>query len=227
MSYIPPELAHEPMEITQRGSIICSYRRWITGAILINTVPAITITSASRGVPRITSAPKRAMSYLLVILVAISTKQQDRPKLNGQSEFLRPQATRSWSLLNARVLPSAFSSKRSADILAPIQGAPSPKINKRGEENRNEDAHFDVPGPSSIFERDGPCENENGFDVENDEEKRDEIVFRRDAKTRGAGGSDSRFVRDRRRAFVMAFSQNIGEPQHGCGEQHDKAEVKE
>src|SRR5579871_1059538 len=95
MSYIPPEFAHEPMEITQRGSIICSYRRWMTGAILMNTVPAITIRSASRGVPRITSAPKRATSYLLVKLVAISTKQQESPKPKGQMEFLRPQASKS------------------------------------------------------------------------------------------------------------------------------------
>src|ERR1700756_3184707 len=35
------------------------------------------------------------MSYLLVILVAISTKQQERPKLKGHTEFLRPHATRS------------------------------------------------------------------------------------------------------------------------------------
>ena len=33
----------------------------------------MTMRSASRGVPRITSAPKRATSYLLVMLVAIST----------------------------------------------------------------------------------------------------------------------------------------------------------
>src|SRR4051794_35062982 len=67
----------------------------MTGAIFINTVPATTIKSASRGVPRITSAPNREMSYLLVMLVAISTKQQERPKWNGQMEFLRLQATRS------------------------------------------------------------------------------------------------------------------------------------
>src|ERR1700754_4398926 len=61
----------------------------------MKTVPAITIRSASRGVPRITSAPNLDMSYLLVMLVAISTKQQERPKLKGQTEFLRPHATRS------------------------------------------------------------------------------------------------------------------------------------
>src|SRR6202023_2747588 len=116
MSYMPPELAHEPMEITQRGSIICSYRRLMTGAILIKTVPAITMRSASRGVPRITSAPNPEMSYLLILLVAISTKQQERPKLNGQTEFLRLHATRSSTRDRTRVrriassrYPSAFS----------------------------------------------------------------------------------------------------------------------
>src|SRR5271167_3305941 len=116
MSYMPPELAQEPMEMTHRGSIICSYRRWMTGAILIKTVPAMTMRSASRGVPRITSAPNREISYLLVMLVAISTKQQERPKLNGQTEFLRLHATRSSTRDRMRVrwtassrFPSAFS----------------------------------------------------------------------------------------------------------------------
>src|SRR5260370_35945558 len=65
------------------------------GPILIKTAPAMTMRSAWRGVPRITSAPNREMSYLLVMLVAIATKQQERPKLNGQTEFLRLHATRS------------------------------------------------------------------------------------------------------------------------------------
>src|SRR5690349_16773597 len=107
---MPPELAQEPIEITQRGSIICSYRRCTTGAILTKQVPATTITSASRGEPRITSAPKRAMSYLLVRLVAISTKQHDSPKWNGHSEYLRPHATRSCKRASARILPTASSS---------------------------------------------------------------------------------------------------------------------
>src|SRR4051794_33496664 len=109
MSYIPPEFAHEPIEITQRGSIICSYKRRMTGAILMKTVPAMTIKSASLGVPRITSAPNREMSYLLVMLVAISTKQQESPKWNGQIEFLRPQATRSSSLDSMRLRRTAVS----------------------------------------------------------------------------------------------------------------------
>ena len=41
--------------------------------VIAGTVFIKMVKSASRGVPRITSAPKRAKSYLLVMLVAIST----------------------------------------------------------------------------------------------------------------------------------------------------------
>jgi hypothetical protein len=61
------------MQITQRGSIICSCMCFTSGAIFLKTVPATTITSASRGVPRRISEPNRAMSNLLVSEVAIST----------------------------------------------------------------------------------------------------------------------------------------------------------
>ena len=54
---MPPELAHEPMEMTQRGSIICWCSCTTTGAIFLNTVPATIMTSASRGEMRSTSAP--------------------------------------------------------------------------------------------------------------------------------------------------------------------------
>src|SRR6188474_119579 len=64
------------------------------GAILIKTVPAIIMTSASLGVPRITSAPNLATSYLGVMLVAISTKQHERPKWKGHIEFFRPHCTK-------------------------------------------------------------------------------------------------------------------------------------
>src|SRR5688572_7766330 len=79
------------------------------GTIFINTVPAITITSASRGVPRITSAPNLATSYLLVILVAISTKQQLKPKWKGHMEFLRPQANKSCIRVSIILLLTASS----------------------------------------------------------------------------------------------------------------------
>src|SRR5437762_5544 len=110
MSYIPPEFEQDPIEITQRGSIICSYSRRMTGAIFMKIVPAVTIRSASRGVLRITSAPKRAISYLLVRLVAISTKQQERPKPKGQMEFFCPHATSCCSRPKKRFFFAASSS---------------------------------------------------------------------------------------------------------------------
>src|SRR6266568_5694902 len=88
----------------------------MTGAILINGVPAMTIRSASRGVPRITSAPNLEMSYLLVMLVAISTKQQERPKLKGQIEFLRLHATRSSRRDKTRVRRIASSNELSSTL---------------------------------------------------------------------------------------------------------------
>src|SRR5664279_4909421 len=92
---MPPELAQLPLDITQRGSAICSYRCRIEGAILTKGVPAMTIRSASRGVPRSTSAPKREMSWREVNEVIISTKQQESPKNIGQRELDRPQLIRS------------------------------------------------------------------------------------------------------------------------------------
>ncbi len=73
MSYMPPEFAHAPIEMTHLGSSSCSYRRWTTGAILMKQVPAMTIRSACRGEARMTSAPNRAMSCAEVNEVAIST----------------------------------------------------------------------------------------------------------------------------------------------------------
>src|SRR5208283_1272851 len=113
MSNMPPELAHEPMDMTHLGSIICWYSLSTMGAALIKTVPAITIRSASLGVPRSTSEPNLAISYLLVRLVAISTKQQERPKLKGQSEFFLPQARRSCRRAKMR-LPLTASATGSA-----------------------------------------------------------------------------------------------------------------
>src|SRR5210317_2039184 len=59
--------------------------------IFLKGVPEMIIRSASRGVLRNTSAPKRAISKRGVMLVIISTKQHDRPKNIGQRLFLRPQ----------------------------------------------------------------------------------------------------------------------------------------
>jgi hypothetical protein len=85
------EVAQAPIEITHFGSGICSYKRRITGAILLETRPAMIIMSDWRGDPRMTSAPKREISNREPIIDIISMAQQARPKLIGQIEFLRAQ----------------------------------------------------------------------------------------------------------------------------------------
>src|SRR4028119_283831 len=109
ISYIPPLLAQLPIEITQRGSIICSWRRFMIGTILIKTVPAMTMTSASLGVPLMTSAPNLATSNLLVMLVAISTKQQLRPKWKGHNEFFLPHPNKLCTEVSIMLLLTASS----------------------------------------------------------------------------------------------------------------------
>src|ERR1035438_1622604 len=75
------------------GSGICWYKWRITGAILLDTRPAMIIRSLCRGDPRKTSAPKRAMSKREAPIDIISMAQQASPKDIGQMEFLRAQLT--------------------------------------------------------------------------------------------------------------------------------------
>ena len=60
--YGPPQLAHEPIEITYFGSGICSYRRLTAGAILSVTVPETTTRSAWRGLAGSGITPSRITS---------------------------------------------------------------------------------------------------------------------------------------------------------------------
>src|SRR5207342_800675 len=95
----PVEVAHAPIEITHLGSGICSYRRRMTGAILLETRPAMIIRSLCRGEPRKTSAPKRAISKRDALMDIISMAQQASPNDIGQMEFLRAQLTAASSLV--------------------------------------------------------------------------------------------------------------------------------
>src|SRR4249920_3952018 len=92
--YGPPQLAHEPIEITYFGSGIWSYRRLITGVILSVGVPAITIRSACLGPCANGITPNRMKSCLDVEAAMNSIEQHASPKLNTQSEYLRPQFRR-------------------------------------------------------------------------------------------------------------------------------------
>src|SRR5271155_4907743 len=190
----------------------------------MKTVPAMTIKSAWRGVPRITSAPKREMSYLLVMLVAISTKQQERPKLKGQTEFFRPQATRSSTRERMRVRRMASSTnpsvcsawgepgrlidqpiitvrlliqlltQHSSTSLFPIERTDAPQIHKGGEQHHNKERHLCVTFPSGFTNGDGPCKQKNCFKIEYDEKHCDEIKLGREAHARGTFRQDAGFI---------------------------------
>src|SRR6478752_4308667 len=81
------------IEITHLGSGICSQSWRMTGAILLETRPAMMIRSDWRGDGRNTSAPNRAMSKRDAPIDIISMAQQARPKVSGQMEFFRIQFT--------------------------------------------------------------------------------------------------------------------------------------
>src|SRR5438874_9383919 len=81
------------MEITHLGSGICSQSWRMTGAILLETRPAMIIRSDCRGDGRNTSAPNRAISKREAPMDIISMAQQARPNVMGQMEFLRIQFT--------------------------------------------------------------------------------------------------------------------------------------
>src|SRR5271169_32576 len=81
------------MEMTHLGSGICSQSWRITGAILLETRPAIMIRSDCRGDGRNTSAPKRAISKREAPMDIISIAQHAKPNVIGQMEFLRIQLT--------------------------------------------------------------------------------------------------------------------------------------
>src|SRR5882724_11542544 len=81
------------MEITHLGSGICSQSCRMTGAILLETRPAMIIKSDCRGEGRNTSAPNRAISKREAPMDIISMAQHAKPNVIGQMEFLRIQLT--------------------------------------------------------------------------------------------------------------------------------------
>src|SRR5690606_16767706 len=51
----------------------------------------------------------------------------------------------------------------------------------------------DEPCPAALAHRDGPCEEEQGFDIEDHEEHRDQIEFGGEAQPGVTGRNDARF----------------------------------
>src|SRR5690554_5073710 len=87
----PPLEAQAPIATTYLGSGIWLYRRTIAGSIFLVTVPETIIRSAWRGVGRMTSMPKRAISKRAVCATIISIAQQARPNINGHTDERLPQ----------------------------------------------------------------------------------------------------------------------------------------
>src|SRR3954447_18386261 len=79
--YGPPQLAHEPIEMTYLGSGICSYSRRTAGAILSVTVPEMTMRAPWRGPGANGMTPRRMKSCRAMELAMNSMAQQARPKL--------------------------------------------------------------------------------------------------------------------------------------------------
>src|SRR5580704_7261001 len=98
VSNTPPVQAQAPIEIHHFGSGICSQMRCSTGSIFITTRPATINRSHCRGLNRMTSAPKRAMSYREEAVAITSMPQQAVANGIGQRLLERAQfaAASSW-----------------------------------------------------------------------------------------------------------------------------------
>src|SRR3982750_1541702 len=78
------------------------------GAILRESRPATIIRSDCRGLPRKTSAPNRAMSYLEQLIAIISIAQQASPNVTGQIDDRRAH----WTIFSTVVVRTGISDSR-------------------------------------------------------------------------------------------------------------------
>src|ERR1700686_3391289 len=218
----------------------------------MKTVPAITIRSASRGVPRITSAPNREISYLLVMLVAISTKQHERPKLKGHTEFLRLHATRSSTRDRTRLrctassrLSSVFSAcgeasgrvidqcmahhpgltHHSSAPMSPIKSADAPQISQRRKQYGDEQQHLGVAGPSNLTDRDRPGKQKHSFQIEDDEEHGHQIKLGRKPYACRTFREDARFAWRASSPVLVPLTEDKREAQHGDNQQANDGDI--
>src|SRR5947207_4408656 len=141
------------------------------------------IRSDWRGLPRNTSAPKRAMSYREQLIAIISIAQHARPKVTGQFDERRAHCT-IFSTVVVRMGISASRPMSIADrrttprrrlIAAPVEGALAPHVDVSGEEQRDEQEDLREAVPAEIAQRHRPRVEESDLDVEQQEDHRDEI----------------------------------------------------
>src|SRR5581483_12504154 len=89
------------------------------GAILRDRRPATIIRSDWRGLPRNTSAPKRATSYREQLIAIISIAQHARPKVTGQIDDRRAH----WTIFSTVVVRTGISDSRPIGVLCSAECA--------------------------------------------------------------------------------------------------------
>src|SRR5271167_527349 len=106
--------------MTHFGSGTCSQSWRITGAILLETRPAMIIKSDWRGDGRKTSAPKRAISNRDAPIDIISIAQQANPNVMGQIELFLIQFTAESSVVSTTPSGVGLPKVKSFTTLAPF-----------------------------------------------------------------------------------------------------------
>src|SRR6478735_2581742 len=113
------------------------------GAIFRERRPATIIKSDCRGLPRKTSAPKRAMSYREQLMAIISIAQHARPKVTGQMDERRAH----WTIFSTVVVRTGISDSRpmrvyrfpSCIFVAPVERALPPDVDVASEQQEHEE----------------------------------------------------------------------------------------
>src|SRR5215471_4303397 len=161
------------------------------GAIFSTTVPATIIRSDCRGVPRKTSAPKRARSNRASMTAIISIAQQASPNCIGQIEERRAQlmteSTVVVKTLSSKRLSSPMLLRPASGALGPVQGLALPDVEVADHQDHQENEHLDQAEEAELVEHHGPGEEKDRLDVEDDEEHRDQEVTDREPGIEGAG----------------------------------------
>src|SRR5512140_3718131 len=131
------------------------------GAIFRESRPATIIRSDCRGLPRNTSAPKRAMSYREALIAIISIAQHARPKVTGQIDERRAHCT----IFSTVVVSTGISVSipigyatlclpapppRRRQLVAPVERAFPPDVDVAEQQQDDEEDHLPEPGPAQI-----------------------------------------------------------------------------
>src|SRR5689334_15422999 len=138
--------------------------RRTTGAILMEMRPERIRRSAWRGEARKASKPKRAMSSRAPTTDIISMAQQARPKV-----------ARNWRIRKSSGVPafSRFTISMAYSVLAPLEGAATPHIYERDDQEADEDRGLDQGERPERPQLHGDRVEEHDLDVEQDEQHRD------------------------------------------------------